>query len=52
MEIKNKYEAIAALNCLIADFEMLRDGQWMPDEASCQASVEVTQAVLDWIKEN
>lgn len=52
MEIKNKYEAIAALNCLIADFEMLRDGEWEPDWDSCQASMDAAQAVLDWIKEN
>ena len=51
MVIRNKNDAVAALICLITDFEMLRDGEWVPDKDSCEASITVTQCVLDWLKE-
>jgi hypothetical protein len=49
MVIRNKYEAIAAIKCVQQDFRSLKDGEWVPDEDSCDASVTVLQAVLEWL---
>lgn len=46
-----KEEAVAALNNLKEDFELLSDGSWVPDEDSCQASMDNVDKVLTYIKE-
>lgn len=47
-----KEQAIAALNNLKEDFELLEDGSWVPDADSCQASMDNVELVLTYIKES
>lgn len=47
-----KATAITLLECLIQDLIALRDGEWVPDEDSCEASIEVAQAVLNHLTED
>lgn len=32
--------SLSKLNLVLEDFQMLRDGTWVPDEASCESSIE------------
>lgn len=34
-------EISACLTCLREDLEMLRDGLWVPDDDSCEASLQI-----------
>lgn len=52
VEIMEKATAITLLECLIQDLIALRDGEWVPDEDSCEASIEVAQAVLNHLTED
>jgi hypothetical protein len=47
--IKSNYDATVYLNCLREDFRALKDGDWVPDAASCDASMAVLQEVMDWL---
>jgi hypothetical protein len=31
---------LSKLNLVLEDFQMLRDGLWIPDEVSCESSIE------------
>jgi len=31
---------LSKLNLVLEDFQMLRDGTWVPDEVSCESSIE------------
>ena len=44
IEPKTTAEAIALLACVSSDLEQLSAGDWVPDEDSCAASVEVLDA--------
>lgn len=46
-----KSKALECLNHLIIDFEMLRDGEWIPDEDSCEASIEMAEKLREYIIE-
>jgi hypothetical protein len=48
--IKTQQEAESYLKCLLADFEALECGEWVPDEDSCLASIEVTQALIKFVQ--
>ena len=52
MTDKEKAESIKALNCLIEDFEMLKDGRWSVTEDSdaCDASLDNVRLVLKNLK--
>ncbi len=49
-KVKDKEDALKYLDVLMEDFEMLRDGDWVPDEKSCEASIEVLQAVINFME--
>jgi len=51
MKIANKTEALACLSLLQQDVEMLRDGEWVPDDDSCNASIEVIEAIKNYLEE-
>lgn len=40
-----KEEAQARIKCLIVDFEALKSGDWVPDDDSCDASIEVVERI-------
>ena len=40
-----KEEALALIQCLIDDFEALKSGDWVPDDDSCDASIEVAERI-------
>jgi hypothetical protein len=48
---KNKSEAMEYLKCLETDFNMLLSGEWNPDEDSCEASLEVISALIEYVEE-
>jgi hypothetical protein len=52
MKVRNNKEALEALKNLLADFEMLSDGSWVPESKSINASIEVSKALIDYIKNN
>lgn len=33
-------KVLEKLNLVLEDLQMLRDGTWVPDESSCEASIE------------
>ena len=35
------------LHCLQEDFELLKQGSWIPDEDSCEASLDVVAELLE-----
>jgi hypothetical protein len=39
------------INLVIEDLEMLKDGTWVPDEHSCDASIEMLERAKTKIKE-
>ena len=39
-------EVLHKLNQVLEDFQMLRDGTWVPDEASCEASIENVESII------
>ena len=47
---KNKTEALALLQTLEQDFVLLQDGDWEPDNDSCEASLEVVLALVRYVK--
>lgn len=49
MVIKDKQEAVYFMCTLIKDLEMLKRGEWIPDEDSTQASIDAADAILKYI---
>ena len=45
-----KEEAQALIQCLIDDFEALKSGAWVPDEASIEASIEVSERIQAFLE--
>lgn len=48
--IKTKKEALNYLKCLQEDFTMLRDGDWVPDEDSIDASLDVVEGLSTYLR--
>jgi len=44
-------QAFECITHLIIDLEMLRDGEWIPDEESCEASIEMAVKLQEYIIE-
>lgn len=51
MKVETKEEALAALKLLSEDITLLASGDWVPDDDSCMATLEVIEAVREYIKE-
>ena len=45
-----KEEAQALIKCLIDDFEALKSGDWVPDDDSCDASIEGAERVRAFLE--
>ena len=43
-------QVLDKLNLILEDFQMLRDGTWIPDEKSCNASIENVQDIINIIE--
>lgn len=50
LEITTKAEAIAFLSLLQQDIGMLKSGEWVPDAASCDAALEVIDALKKYLE--
>jgi len=50
MILDNIDKILDKLNLILEDFQMLRDGTWIPDEKSCNASIENVQDVINIIE--
>lgn len=48
-KIKTKDEALEALKTIIEDFTMLKDGDWVPDDDSCDCSIEMASQVFQFL---
>jgi len=46
MDISTKEEARIYLSVLLEDLLLLQSGEWVPDYDSCEASMQVVEAVL------
>ena len=46
-----KEEALALIQCLISDFEALKSGDWVPDDDSCDVSIEVAECIQAFLEE-
>ena len=44
-------EVLNKLNFILEDFQMLRDGTWVPDIESCEASIDNVESII-YIIEN
>lgn len=49
-ESKERIKVLEALNCLVTDIEMLQNGDWQPDDDSCEASLDNIKLVIDYIE--
>ena len=45
-----KEEAQALIQCLIDDFKSLKSGDWVPDDDSCDASIEVSERIQAFLE--
>jgi hypothetical protein len=43
-------EVLGKLNSILEDFQMLRDGSWVPDEQSVEASIDNVNDVISIIE--
>ena len=50
MTIKQKEKVLTKLNLILKDFEMLKDETWVPDEDSCDCSIENVKSIIYTIK--
>lgn len=51
-DIKTIYSIIHSVELLRNDLVMLRDGDWIPDADSCQASIDVAEKISSDITDN
>jgi len=51
MTIEEQEEALNKLNLILEDFQMLRDGDWVPDTESCNSSIDNVTSII-YIIEN
>ena len=49
MHIQDKDEALNAVKTLSEDITMLASGEWVPDGESCEASLELIEALRVYI---
>jgi hypothetical protein len=38
------------INCLVKDFEMLKDETWVPDDDSCNCSIDALNEIYKYIQ--
>ena len=50
MSPENINKVLDKLELIMEDFIMLRDGAWVPDEDSCNASIQNVQDVINIIE--
>jgi hypothetical protein len=50
--VTSKAEALAALKTLAEDFSLLASGDWVPDDDSCDASLDVVEALREWVEKS
>lgn len=50
MKLENINNILDKLNLIMEDIIMLRDGTWIPDEKSCNASIQNIQDVINIIE--
>jgi hypothetical protein len=50
MTPENINKVLEKLNLVMEDIIMLRDGAWVPDEKSCNASIQNVQDVINIIE--
>lgn len=50
MTLTNRIDALGALRCVRIDIEMLKNGEWVPDSDSCDATIEVLEAVIEFME--
>jgi hypothetical protein len=50
MTLDSINKTLDKLNLVMEDFIMLRDGAWVPDEDSCNASIQNVQDVINIIE--
>ena len=50
MTSKEITQVLDKLNLVLEDLQMLRDGTWIPDEKSCNASIQNVQDVINIIE--
>lgn len=48
----NSVQALALLQTLEQDIVLLKDGDWVPDDASCDASLEVILALVQYMNKS
>lgn len=41
-----RVEVLEKLNLVLEDLQMLRDGTWIPDESSCEVSIQNVQDAI------
>jgi hypothetical protein len=46
-----KKDVIQAINCLKEDMELLRDGSWIPDDHSIDASVDNLELIETYLNQ-
>jgi|TARA_R110000772_G_scaffold11973_4_gene37069 hypothetical protein len=46
MTAKEVTEVLNKLNLVLEDFQMLRDGTWVPDKKSCEASIDNVESII------
>ena len=39
-------EILHKLNLVLEDFQMLRDGSWVPDKDSCESSIDNVESII------
>lgn len=49
MNQNTKREALELLKCLAEDFALLASGNWIPDDDSCEASLDVVERLRNII---
>ena len=42
-------EVLNKLNLVLEDFQMLRDGKWVPDKQSCNDSIDNIESIINII---
>lgn len=45
-----KDDVLLYIKILIEDFEALKVGTWVPDEASCDASIEISERIQAFLE--
>ena len=46
MTAKEVTEVLNKLNLVLEDFQMLRDGTWVPDKQSCNDSIDNIESII------